>query len=377
MTPLLPLTLVTAAAALSAACARGGDQVVTTTESVMFVGLENLTVARQETLQVGPAISGTLEAERKAAMRAEVGGALIAVNAEPGQPVARGAVLGRIDDAGVRDAAASAQSALSTAEMNLSLAQRNAERARALAEAGAIADREREQSEWNLSAAQTQLADARAQAVNTGKQLARTVIQAPFGGIVSERPVNLGDIVQVGTPLFTIVDPSSLKLEGSVAAEGLEQLGLGTPVTFSVSGGGGAPLHGRISRINPVVDPVTRQVRVTVAVPNAGGRLAAGSFADGRVATAERVSVVVPSGAVDRAGIRPTVVRVHQGRVERVEVELGLIDGGRERTELRRGVAPGDTILLGGARGLPPGTAVRIGSPAELGGRAGSTTRKE
>ena len=136
MTPLLPLTLVTAAAALSAACARGGDQVVTTTESVMFVGLENLTVARQETLQVGPAISGTLEAERKAAMRAEVGGALIAVNAEPGQPVARGAVLGRIDDAGVRDAAASAQSALSTAEMNLSLAQRNAERARALAEAG-------------------------------------------------------------------------------------------------------------------------------------------------------------------------------------------------------------------------------------------------
>jgi membrane fusion protein (multidrug efflux system) len=377
MTSLISLTLVTTAAVLSAACARGGDRAVTTTESVMFVGLEDLTVARQETLQVGPAISGTLEAERKAVMRAEVGGAVIAVNAEPGQAVNRGAVLGRIDDAGVRDAAASAQSALSTAEMNLSLAQRNVERARALAEAGAIADREREQSEWNLSAAQTQLADARTQAVNTGKQLARTVIQAPFGGIVSERPVNLGDIVQVGTPLFTIVDPSSLKLEGSVPAEGLDQLRLGTPVTFSVSGGGGAALRGRISRINPVVDPVTRQVRVTVAVPNAGGRLAAGSFADGRVATSERVSVVVPSSAVDRAGIRPTVVRVHQGRVERVEVELGLIDGGRERTELRRGVAPGDTILLGGARGLPPGTPVRIGSPAELGGRADSATTKE
>jgi RND family efflux transporter MFP subunit len=370
------LTLGAAVILLPAACARGGDEAATTTESAMFVGLENLIVARQETLQVGPAISGALEPERKAAMRAEVGGALIAVNAEPGQPVARGTVLGRIDDAGVRDEAASAQSALNTAEMNVALARRNAERTRALAEAGAIADREREQAEWNLSAAETQLADARAHAVSAGKQLARTVIQAPFAGIVSERPVNLGDIVQVGTPLFTVVDPSTLKLEGSVPAEGLKLLRVGTPVTFSVAGGG-APLRGRISRINPVADPATRQVRVTVAVPNAGGWLVAGLFADGRVATTERVSVVVPSGAVDRAGLRPTVVRVRQGHVERVEVELGLIDDGRERTELRSGVAPGDTILLGGARGLPPGTAIRIGSPAELGGRAGTVSGKE
>ena len=377
MTLRLPLALVATVAGLSAACVRNGDQAITTADSAMFVGLENLTVARQETLQVGPAISGTLEAEREAAIRAEVGGALVAVNAEPGQPVARGAVLGRIDDTGVRDAAASAQSALNTAEINVALARRNAERARALVEAGAIADREREQADWNLSTAETQLADARAHAVSAGKQLERTMIRAPFDGIVSERPVNLGDIVQVGTPLFTVVDPSSLKLEGSVPAEGLEQLQLGTPVTFRVAGGGSAVLRGRISRVNPVVDPATRQVRVTVAVPNSSGGLAAGLFADGRVATSERASVVVPTGAVDRAGLRPTVARVRLGHVERVEVEIGLIDDGRERVELRSGLTPGDTILLGGARGLPPGTPVRIGSPAELRGRAGGTTGKE
>ena len=377
MTLRLRLALVAVAlAVLPGACVRGGEQTITTADSTMFVGLENLTVARQETLQVGPAISGTLEPEREAAIRAEVGGALIAVYAEPGQPVARGAILGRIDDTGVRDAAASAQSARNTAEINVALARRNAERARALAEAGAIADREREQAEWNLSTAETQLADARARAVSADKQLERTVIRAPFAGIVSERPVNLGDIVQVGTPLFTVVDPSSLKLEGSVPAEGLEQLRLGTPVTFSVAGGG-VSLRGRISRVNPVVDPATRQVRVTVAVSNTAGRLAAGLFADGRVATSERASVVVPTGAVDRAGLRPTVVRVRQGRVERVEVEIGLIDDGRERIELRSGLAPGDTILLGGARGLPPGTPVRIGSPAELVGRTSGTTGKE
>jgi membrane fusion protein (multidrug efflux system) len=371
------LLALSAGAALASGCGRGASRAPGSAEAEMFVGLENLTVAQQETLQVGPAISGTLEPERQAQMRAEVGGAMVEVNVEPGQPVSRGAVLGRIDDAGLRDAATSATIALRTAELNLQLARRNAERSRTLAAAGAIADRDREQAEWNLSSAETARADAESRSVTAAKQLARTVIRAPFAGIVSERPVNLGDIVQSGTLLFTVVDPTSLKLEGSVPAEGLADLRIGTSVTFQVSGSGSAALRGRISRINPVVDPTTRQARVTVAIPNTSGRLAAGLFADGRVATSERVSVVVPSAAVDRTGLRPMVVRVREGRIERVEVELGLIDEARERTELRSGVAPGDTILLGGARGLPPGTPIRVGSPAELDTRTAGAKGKE
>jgi membrane fusion protein, multidrug efflux system len=118
--------------------------------------------------------------------------------------------------------------------------------------------------------------------------------------------------------------------------------------------------------MNPALDPATRQVRVTVAVPNEGGRLLAGLFAEGRVATSTRSSVVVPNEAVDRKGIRPFVVRIKDGRVDRVEVELGVIDEAQEQTEVLQGLAAGDTLLLGGARGLPPGTLVRVGSPAEL-----------
>lgn len=364
-------------AAAAVACGRGSEPADTGAEATMFVGRENLTVARQETLQVGPAISGTIEAERQAQVRAEVAGALVAVNVEPGQAVSRGAILGRIDDTGLRDIYSSARSALTTSELNVELARRNAERTRALSSAGAVADRDREQAEWNLSSAEAQAADARARAVSAEKQLERTVLRAPFAGVVSERPVNQGDIVQVGNLLFTVVDPTSLKLEGSVPTEGLDGLKVGTPVIFKVAGAGQATLRGRINRINPVVDPATRQVRVKVAIPNRTGRTLAGVFADGRVATAERLSVVVPSGAVDRTGIRATVVRVRQGRVERVDVELGLIDQGLERTEIRSGLTPGDTILLGGARGLPPGTAVRIGSPAELNGRPANGTGKE
>jgi hypothetical protein len=114
-------------------------------------------------------------------------------------------------------------------------------------------------------------------------------------------------------------------------------------------------------------------VRLTVGVPNQGGRLLAGLFAEGRVATSTRSGVVVPSGAVDRRGIRPFVVRIKSGRVERLEVQLGLIDEAREEMEIQTGLAAGDTLLVGGARGLTPGTLVRVGSPAEMTGRQAAT----
>jgi RND family efflux transporter MFP subunit len=360
---------------LATACQRAA--LPDTTDQALLVGRENLVVAAQETLQVGPALSGTLEAERSATVRAELGGALIAVEVEPGQPVARGAVLGRIDASGIRDAYESARTAVTTAELNVELARRNVDRARALANAGAIAAREREQSEWNLSTAETQLADARARAVSAEKQLAKTTLVAPFAGVVSERQANLGDIVQVGNPLFTVVDPRSLKLEGSVPAEALGQLRLGMPVIFTVAGAGSRPLRGRLTRINPVADPATRQIRITVAIANAESRLAAGLFADGRVATAERYSVVLPADAVDRAGLRPTVVLIKAGQVARNEVELGLIDEGSARLEILQGVSPGDTVLVGSARGLPVGAAVRIGSPAERTVSAAAPAGKE
>jgi membrane fusion protein (multidrug efflux system) len=349
--------------ATSIAC-RGAAPASDAAASATLVGRENSTIARQETLQVGPSISGTLEAEHSATVRAEVGGAVLAVLAEPGQAVEANAVLARIDETGFRDGVLSAQAAVRSAEINAALARRNAERSRRLAEAGAVAERDLEQAEWILSTAETQLADANARLASAEKQVEKTILRAPFSGIIGDRPINAGDIVQPGMPLFIVVDPRSLKLEGALTAEALSGLKVGTPVRLTVSGQAG-PLEGRITRIYPTVDPATRQVRVTVALPNTGGRFIAGLFAEGRAVTASRVSVVVPTAVVDRRGLRPFVVRVRDGTVERVEVDLGLIDDAREEAEIVTGLTPGDTLLLGGSRGLPEGTRVQISDGAE------------
>jgi RND family efflux transporter MFP subunit len=364
--------------ALALAGCGGKTRTTATTsgDSAAWVGKENIVVAAREELQVGPTISGALEAERQAVVRAELGATVVAVLAEPGQAVTRGAVLARLDDTAIRDAFESSRSAVTTAQLNAQIAGRELERAKALVEAGAVAERDVETARLAQTAATSQLADARSRLATAEKQLERTVIRAPFSGVVSERPVSLGDVVQSGTTMFTIIDPSSLKFEGTVPAEGLTGLKVGTPVRFTVSGVGA--LEGRVTRINPSVDPATRQVRLTVGVRNEGGRLIAGLFAEGRVATSSRDGVVVPSSAVDRRGVRPFVVRIRGGRVERVEVQLGLIDEAEEQMEVQQGLAAGDTLLVGGARGLNPGAVVRIGSPAEItGGQAATLPEKE
>jgi membrane fusion protein (multidrug efflux system) len=347
-------------ALLLAGC-KGDDDASATTasEPVVTVGPENIAVASLEELRSGPTISGSLEPEQAATVRAEVGGSVLKTYAEAGQPVKRGTLLAKLEDSAVRDAYLSARSAVRSAESALQLARRNAERAERLAEAGGLADRDLESERWNSTNAEGTLADAKARLASAEEQLRHTEVRAPFGGIVSNRAADAGDVAQVGTELFTIVDPTRLRLEASVPAEQIGRLRVGTEVEFTVSGLD-RRITGQIERINPVVDPSTRQVRIYVAIPNRDRALVAGLFAEGRVATDTKRAVAVPLSAVDNRGTTPTVHRVKGGRVGEVKVRLGVRDEVAELVEVHSGLADGDTLLLGSAQGITPSTRVRV-----------------
>ena len=185
----------------------------------------------------------------------------------PGERVKRGAVLATLDDAAVRDAYLSARSAVRSAESALEVAKRNQERSERLEQAGAVPERDLETARLNATNAEGALEDARARLAAASKQLEDTRVRAPFDGVVSERHVDAGDVVQVGAELYTIVDPRRLRLEASVPANELDRLKVGAPVEFTVSGSD-RRVTGQIDRINPVVDPTTRQVRIYASVPN-------------------------------------------------------------------------------------------------------------
>ena len=330
-----------------------------TAEAPVTVGRENIAVATLSELRSGPAVSGSLEPEQAATVRAEVGGAVLRTYFDAGQRVKRGQLLARLDDTAIRDAHLSARSAVRSAETSLQLAQRNAERSERLAQAGAVAERDLETARWDVTNAEGTLADARARLSSAQEQLEDTQVRAPFDGMVSDRPSDAGDVVQVGAALFTIVDPSRLRLEASVPAEQIGRLRTGTEVEFSVSGLG-RRITGRIERINPVVDPSTRQVRIYVAIPNVDQALVAGLFAEGRVATDTKRAVAVPLPAIDSRGTTPTVHLVKGGRAAESPVLLGVRDEAAELVEVQSGVAEGDTLLLGSAQSITPGSRIRV-----------------
>lgn len=334
----------------------------TKTETIM-VGPENIAVATTGAIMSGPSLSGTLEPEREAVLRAQVQGSVLQTYADQGQAVSAGTVLARIDASGIQDAYNSARAQVVAARNAADIAARDLARNEKLLAAGAIAERDIEQSRRASIAAQAALEDANSRLASAEKQFRSTTVTAPFGGVVSERPVSAGDIVQPGTSLFTVVDPSSMRLEASVPAEQLSSIRVGVPVTFTVSGYPGRDFVGHIVRVNPTADPTTRQVRIYVSIPNAGRTLVGGLFATGRISTATRTGLVVPTTAVDVRGTAPSVVRVKGGKAEKVQVQIGVTDKASETVEVLSGLQAGDTLLLGAAQGITPGTPVRVSVP--------------
>jgi RND family efflux transporter MFP subunit len=362
--------LLAAAAMISVQACKQNDAVADAAETAastdMLVGPEAMAIVRAEEIRTGPALSGQLSAETQSTVRAEVSGAVLQTYVDVGGAVRQGQELARLDDSGIRDSYISARSGVTTADNTVQLAEREVQRAEALLKAGAIADRQRDQARNQLISAQAMAADARARLANAQKQLDKTVIKAPFSGVVSARTVNAGDFVSPGTAAYTIINPSTMRLEASVSAEALSAIRPGAPVEFQVNGYGARKFVGRITSINPVADPATRQVRVIATIPNQGGTLVAGLFAEGRVASEAHTSSVVPSGAVDERGVRPAVMRLKGGKVEKVEVVLGIRDQTTETVEIKSGLVAGDTVLLGAARGISPGTKVRVSTSGDV-----------
>jgi RND family efflux transporter MFP subunit len=303
-------TAVFAIAVAAAACGKKEADAADAAPTTVNVGPENVVVVSSQTLASGPAISGTLDPEREATLRAQVAGPVLSVAVDQGSHVNTGTVLARIDDRTVRDAFLSSRSGFNTAQSSANMAAKELSRAERLAAAGAIADRDLETARWNSTAAQGQLADAQARLTLAQKQLDDAQVRAPFGGVVSIRQVSAGDIVQQGAVLFTVVDPSSMRLEASVPAAQLTTIKLGANVTFTVNGYPDRAFVGRIKRVNPTADAATGQVKIVVSIPNAKSDLVGGLFAKGRVASATHEGLVAPANAVDLRGLKPTVLRL-------------------------------------------------------------------
>jgi Cu(I)/Ag(I) efflux system membrane fusion protein len=166
-----------------------------------------------------------------------------------------------------------------------------------------------------------------------------------------------------------------MELEASVSADQVAIIKPGSTVEFTVTGYTDRTFTGVVRRVNPTVDPVTRQVKVFVEVPNGGGVLLGDLFAEGRVTTETHNALSVPASAIDRRMMKPSVMKLIGGKVTKVQVTLGITDEVTDRVEIVSGVALGDTVLVGPAIQMTEGTLVRASASGVTSG-APDTTMK-
>ena len=310
----------------------------------------DVAVATADTVTEYIRATGQIAAEQQIDLRPEVEGRIVEILAREGSEVQQGTPLYKIDDAQLK-----AQVARLEAERDL--AQQELQRTRDLIERNASSTADLQRAEANARSAQAQLD---LQVI----RLERTVVRAPFSGVVGTRLVSLGDYVTSQTRLTTLQSVDPQRASFAVPERYAQRLALGQQISFAVAAIPGRTFTGTVDFVDPVVELSARAITVKARVPNRSRVLRPGMFIEVQLATDVRPNaVVIPEQATLPIASQDFVWVVVDGKATRRRVTLGVREPGI--VEIRDGVAAGEMVVIGGAERLFEGAGVRPSGGAE------------
>jgi membrane fusion protein (multidrug efflux system) len=323
---------------LTAGCGKSGGPPPEFSVEVAVTKPEVTTV--EDTL---PAV-GTIEADERVVLQPEVAGLVESIHFTEGQRVKKGDVLFRL-----RSRKEEAQ--LAQARADKSLAKANLERAQTLAGTKAISQQELDQMASTLEAR-----SATYELEN--RRLEERVILAPFDGVLGPREVSVGQYVNAGTPLVTLVEDARVKVQFQIPERQLAQLKIGQSGRVQVSAYGDRGFDGQVDMVNPEVDAITRTVPARLIVPNPEGLLRPGMFARVELVVGRRAdALVVPESALIPSLDEFGVFAVEDDRARLRPVKLGVRLPGK--VELRAGLTRESVVVISGTQKLVDGTKVK------------------
>ena len=313
--------------------------------------------ARVDTVVDAISTTGQIEAVQSILLRPEVGGRIVEILFREGSIVAKGEPLFKVDDAEL-------VAQVARAEADRDLAKQALERTRKLVDdnASSQADLELAEATYRSNLAQLQLLQVR---------LDRTMVRAPFRGVVGSRTVSLGDYVTTSTEMVSLQTYNPQRAAFKVPERFAQRLAAGQEVLFRVAALPGREFRGVVEFVDPVVELPARVITVKARVSNRERVLHPGAFIEVRLATEVRPSaVIVPEEAVvPLEGLVLVWVVNAEGTVERREVTLGVRTPGF--VEVRSGIDGNEQVVVGGQVRLQPGmpvTPIPVDRPPQGGG---------
>jgi membrane fusion protein, multidrug efflux system len=277
---------------------------------------------------------GSLRADESVVVRPEVAGRVVRIHFTEGGRVQAGQPLFTLDSS-------TARAAYNEAQANLENSRRAEARSGELVGQKLIA-----QADYDRARAALGVDRARAESASTA--LEKMTLRAPFSGQVGLREVSVGEFVNVGQDLVTLVRLDPIEVDFSVPESAIGKLEHGQHITVTVDAYPGDVFGGEVVAIDPVIDPNSRSARLRARVANPDGRLRPGQFAKLQLDTGGNAgaAILVPEQALMQDGNVRYVYTIVDGKAHRVEVQTGLRVPGK--VQVTEGLKAGDTVITAG-----------------------------
>jgi membrane fusion protein (multidrug efflux system) len=288
---------------------------------------------------------GSLLAEESVIIRPEIDGRIVALHFQEGQAVAAGARLVSIDSTEYEAQAAAQRADLKTEEQRLA-------RTKDLYEQKFI-------SKDALDVQVGNVARLKAHVDEAESRTAKTIIRAPFAGILGLRQVSPGAYVKAGNDIVRLENVSSIKVDFRIPENYLSKIRPNQEIAVKLDAYPGEDFKGRVYAVEPVVDERTRTIAMRARIPNKGFKLKPGMFVRVAVTLDNRPNaVIIPEEAIWPQGKSSFVYRVIDGKAALTKVEIGNRSPGS--VEILKGLAANDMVITDGQMKLKDGAPVSV-----------------
>jgi HlyD family secretion protein len=227
-----------------------------------------------------------------------------------------------------------------------------------------LADLQRVGKEQALKSAEGQKQSSEGKYHAAAAQLSYSEIKSPINGVVTDRPLYVGDVATANQPLLTVMDLSRLIAKGHIPQSEAAQLKAGNPAQLKVPGMD-EPIEGKVTLVSPALDPGSTTIEVWVEAKKANPNLRPGITVQvAMTAKTVKEAVVVPAAAVYKnpeGNGNYVLVAGTDDKAHMKPVQLGIRNG--EDAQIVSGINPGDPVITAGGYALPDGTKIKVEKP--------------
>jgi membrane fusion protein (multidrug efflux system) len=303
--------------------------------------------------------TGTLEPAREANLGPQMTARVANVLVKEGDKVNAGQPLVLLDSVEASLRAQQVAANVANTEAQYELAKGEYERMAPLVAKGTVTAQAIERLSRMRDSAKAAAEAAKAQEADAKRHIGNASVRAPFAGVVSKVYVEIGEVATMMpvTLLVRLVDLSSVDVRVRVHERELSGVAIGNEVhaTFSASG---EKATGQVAFISPEIDPRTRTAEVVTRIPNADGKLRAGTFAEIAISpSSSHNGLTLASSAVAGTGANRYVFAIKGGSVERTKVRVAPL--GTDSVEVLEGLSVGDEVVRDGLGRLGDGAHIK------------------